>query len=76
MPQTANMVHEHEEIVHHERPRMVSRVVHQHAAGGMITGYNTAMENSHEMTTQHVTVQKPVVRQVGHHVVEGDATQR
>ena len=36
VPQTLNVVHEHEEIIQQERPRMVARVVHEHAAGGVI----------------------------------------
>ncbi len=36
VPRTVNIVHEHEEIVQHERPRMVARVVHEHASGGVI----------------------------------------
>ncbi len=36
IPQTVNVVHEHEEIVQYERPRMVMRVVHEHAGSGFV----------------------------------------
>jgi hypothetical protein len=57
-PQTLHVVHEHEEIIQQERPRMVARavggrVVHEHAAGGVI-------HHGHKG-----------VRQVGHYAVDG-----
>ncbi len=72
VPQTVNVVHEHEEIIQHERPRMVARVVHETATDGGPSISRVVHEHASGGVIHHG---HKGVRQVGHHVVQGAGSQ-